>query len=52
MPTKATENTPLENLQDYPAMVPLEGLVIGFTDIDVNKIRIVLISFPISQTLQ
>lgn len=43
----ATENTHLENLLDDPAVVPLEGLVISFSDIDANKIGIVLISLPI-----
>jgi len=42
-----TENTHLENVLDNPAVIPLEGSVISFSDIDADKIGIVLISLPI-----
>lgn len=42
----------LKNLLHYPAMVSLQRLFIGFSDIDADVVGIVLISLAICQTLQ
>lgn len=42
----------MEKLLHNPAMVSLQGLLIGFGHIDPNEVGVVLVSFPVRQTLQ